>query len=253
MKKIILFLTLILFNATLVFGNISGSEITANTTGYNPGNVNLSFHLDHVYALNEGLVEISMDFPADVIVNSAEDIYGNIFGTLLYDGQTGEDVEVTWTLSTAAYYGDDDFTVNVTSNLSQGDDMVISWEITGDGFGDPPHTTSGTINITTMEVPELINPQQFSLSQNYPNPFTKSTLISYTIPKPSNVKIQIYNIRGYLVEELINGIETAGRKQIEWNVPEIPASAGTGLSSGIYFYRLSTEEKSFIKTMILMR
>nr|MBC8525492.1 hypothetical protein [Candidatus Cloacimonadota bacterium] len=156
MKKIVGFLTLMLFAATLAFGDISGSVITANTTEYWPGTVNLSFHLDHEYVLNEGLDGISMDFPAGVTVNSAETIVG-FSGSLLYDGQTGEGVEVTWTLAGPAwYFGDDDYIVNVTSTLPEGvDNLVIPWVITGNGWGDPPHATSGTIYITTLPV-ELI-------------------------------------------------------------------------------------------------
>ncbi|MBC8525266.1 MAG: T9SS type A sorting domain-containing protein [Candidatus Cloacimonetes bacterium] len=57
--------------------------------------------------------------------------------------------------------------------------------------------------------------------------------------------MQIYNVRGQLVKELVNGVEIAGRKQINWNAE--------GMSSGIYFYRLSIKEKTIIKKMILLR
>ena len=87
-------------------------------------------------------------------------------------------------------------------------------------------------------------PKKFALYQNYPNPFNSKTLISYDLPKDTYVNIQIYNVRGQLVEELVNGVETAGRKQIEWNAKD--------RNSGIYFYRLSTEDKTIIKKMLLL-
>ncbi|MBC8525413.1 MAG: T9SS type A sorting domain-containing protein [Candidatus Cloacimonetes bacterium] len=78
-------------------------------------------------------------------------------------------------------------------------------------------------------------PNKFALYQNYPNPFYSNTVIKYDLPKDTHVNIQIYNIRGQLVKEIVNGVESAGRKQIEWNTK--------GLSSGIYFCRLKVGDK----------
>ncbi|MBC8526453.1 MAG: T9SS type A sorting domain-containing protein [Candidatus Cloacimonetes bacterium] len=88
-------------------------------------------------------------------------------------------------------------------------------------------------------------PEKFALYPNYPNPFSTNTLIRYDLPEVVHVIIQIYNVKGQLVKELVNVIEEAGRKQIEWNTE--------GMSSGIYFYKLSTKDKTFIKKMILLR
>ena len=87
--------------------------------------------------------------------------------------------------------------------------------------------------------------EKFALYTNNPNPFSTRTLIQYDLPKDTHVNIQVYNVKGQLVEELVNGIESAGRKQIEWDTKDS--------SSGIYFYRLSTEDKTIIKKMVLMR
>nr|MBC8527501.1 T9SS type A sorting domain-containing protein [Candidatus Cloacimonadota bacterium] len=98
-------------------------------------------------------------------------------------------------------------------------------------------------------------PEKFSLYPNYPNPFTSKTLIKYDLPKDTHVVIQIYNIKGQLVEELINGFETAGGKEIEWNADKNV--------NGIYFLKMSTRGGSssggetnnhtFIKKMLLLR
>ena len=87
--------------------------------------------------------------------------------------------------------------------------------------------------------------EKLALYPNNPNPFSASTLIQYDLPKDTHVNIQVYNVKGQLIEELVNGIESAGRKQIEWNAKD--------RNSGIYFYRLSTEDKTIIKKMVLMR
>ena len=59
------------------------------------------------------------------------------------------------------------------------------------------------------------------------------------------MKIEIYNIKGQLVETLINENKPAGYHTVEWNAKD--------MSSGIYFYKLTTDYKTFIKKMILMR
>ncbi|MBC8526496.1 MAG: choice-of-anchor D domain-containing protein [Candidatus Cloacimonetes bacterium] len=87
-------------------------------------------------------------------------------------------------------------------------------------------------------------PEKFALYSNYPNPFNSKTVIRYDLPKDTYVSIQIYNVRGQLVKELVNGVEEAGRKQIEWDVKD--------MSSGIYFYKLLTKDKIFIKKMLLL-
>ena len=80
-------------------------------------------------------------------------------------------------------------------------------------------------------------PDKFTLYPNYPNPFDSKTVIRYDLPKDAHVNIQIYNVRGQLVEELVNGFVLAGsRKQIEWDAE--------GMGSGIYFYKLSTKSRA---------
>jgi len=90
-------------------------------------------------------------------------------------------------------------------------------------------------------------PEEFTDYQvsNYPNPFNGFTRISYSLLKPSNVKIDIFNIKGQLVETLVDKDKPAGYHTIEWNAK--------GLNSGIYFYKFEAEGKTLIKKMILIR
>jgi hypothetical protein len=93
-------------------------------------------------------------------------------------------------------------------------------------------------------------PFNFSLSNNYPNPFNPSTKIEYSLPKASNVKIEIYNSLGQLVNVLENSFRNAGRYNLVWNGIN---SIGNPVSSGIYFYRMSAEGFTLVKKMVLMR
>ncbi|MCK4358533.1 MAG: right-handed parallel beta-helix repeat-containing protein [Candidatus Cloacimonetes bacterium] len=83
------------------------------------------------------------------------------------------------------------------------------------------------------------------LFKNYPNPFNKITIIRYFLPKYTEVKIQIYNLKGQLVETIVDSNKPTGYYTIEWNAKD--------MSSGIYFYKLSTKDKTFINKMILLK
>jgi hypothetical protein len=70
-----------------------------------------------------------------------------------------------------------------------------------------------------------------NLNQNYPNPFNPSTTIKYELPKSSMVRLNVYDILGREVSMLVNDRKNAGSYQVKFD--------GAGLSSGVYFYRLS--------------
>ena len=110
------------------------------------------------------------------------------------------------------------------------------------------NTEDGSLLVVPFSINGSDIPKEIFLGQNYPNPFKKSSIISYVLPKPSNVKLQIYNLKGQLIQTLINEDKPAGYHTVEWNVPE-----KSRMSSGIYFYKLSTPNKAFIKKMILIR
>ena len=91
---------------------------------------------------------------------------------------------------------------------------------------------------------------EIRLTRNYPNPFNPSTKIEYSLPKAGNVKIEIYNSLGQLVNVLENSFRNAGKYNLVWNGNN---SIGNPVSSGIYFYRMSTEGFTLVKKMVLMR
>ena len=88
-------------------------------------------------------------------------------------------------------------------------------------------------------------PGKFSLSQNYPNPFNPVTKINYELPKQNFVTLKIYDISGREVMQLVNEVQQAGYYSVTFD--------GRNLSSGAYFYRLSSENFIGIKKMILIK
>ena len=85
----------------------------------------------------------------------------------------------------------------------------------------------------------------FQLFQNYPNPFNPSTVIKYSIPKTSNVKLDIYDILGNQVAELVNEKQLPGNYRYTFN--------GFNLPSGIYFYRITTKTFNQTRKLILLK
>ncbi|MCK4361501.1 MAG: T9SS type A sorting domain-containing protein, partial [Bacteroidales bacterium] len=92
--------------------------------------------------------------------------------------------------------------------------------------------------------------KNIQLSQNYPNPFSTLTNIEFSIFKESKVEINVYNINGQLVIQLLNKNLPAGQHRISWDGTN---ETGQQLKSGIYFYRLKTDEGVFRKKMVLVR
>jgi len=91
---------------------------------------------------------------------------------------------------------------------------------------------------------------QYKLNQNYPNPFNPSTVIKYDLIDNSKVDLRIYNILGQEVKTLVNNFEEKGRKTAIWNGRD---NHDNKVSSGIYFYKISANNWTDIKKMILLK
>jgi hypothetical protein len=89
------------------------------------------------------------------------------------------------------------------------------------------------------------SPKDYILAQNYPNPFNPSTLITYSLPSSSNVKLVVYNTLGQSIKIIDNEYKQAGSYSINFNASDLP--------SGIYFYKLEAGQFSQIKKMILIK
>ena len=88
-------------------------------------------------------------------------------------------------------------------------------------------------------------PTEFGLQRAYPNPFNPTTTISYQLASASFVKISIYDVRGKLIETLVNEQKDRGNYSVVWD-------AG-GLSSGIYLYKIAAGEYSDVNKCLLIR
>ena len=100
-------------------------------------------------------------------------------------------------------------------------------------------------------------PRQFALHQNYPNPFNPKTTIRFSVGAPSvgdqtaiPVRLQIFNLLGQAVKTLVDDVRTPGLYGVDWDGTDL---RGSKVSTGIYFYRLTSGKFSETKKMMFLK
>jgi hypothetical protein len=125
-------------------------------------------------------------------------------------------------------YEEDDYNGPAGDNFSEGK-IAIIYE----------NTSLPTVNNN------VIIPTEYSLSQNYPNPFNPATKISYALPEDGLTKITVYDISGKEIAVLVNESQQAGTYNIGFN--------GINFASGVYFYRIQSNNFIQTKQMVLIK
>lgn len=140
--------------------------------------------------------------------------------------------------------------------------IVYAWNEWGEGgiiepsavyqyqYSDTIKSVFGLSSVNDVENDQSIVPPDFDLRQNYPNPFNSETIISFSIPKDGKVELSIYNIKGQRVKILASRKLEAGKYSITWDGTD---ENGNSVSSGIYLYRVETDNRSEAKKAILLR
>ena len=144
-----------------------------------------------------------------------------------------------------------DFDSNIWLNTP-----VLKWTI--DAADDSVITESETFSIKIgfladieLALKDLLPiPTEYALYQNYPNPFNPVTRINYDIPFSGKVTLIIYNLLGREVTTLVNDLQQPGRYSLIWNGHD---KDNRMVSSGLYFYHLSTPEYQKTKKMMLIK
>ncbi len=94
------------------------------------------------------------------------------------------------------------------------------------------------VSVGTGDIADNPIPVNFELEQNFPNPFNPTTTIRYSLPQNSTVRLEIFNAAGQRIKTLVEKHQTAGVYEVSFD--------GSKLSSGVYFYRLQTD--NFVRT-----
>jgi hypothetical protein len=93
-------------------------------------------------------------------------------------------------------------------------------------------------------------PREFSISQNFPNPFNPITSIIFDVAEMDEVSLVVYDLTGKEVITLVSGTYTPGTYNVEWNAVN---NAGDGIVSGMYIYRFISSEKAITRKMLYLK
>lgn len=104
---------------------------------------------------------------------------------------------------------------------------------------------NGAFNYSDIVEVVIDLPLEYSLNQNYPNPFNPSTKIKYSVPEQNLVSIVVYGVTGEEIATLVNEVKEAGNYEIEFNALQ--------LSSGVYFYRMTSGDFTSVKKLSVLK
>ena len=139
-------------------------------------------------------------------------------------------------------------------NILQGDTLFVPHPTTYDELN---HKLSATVydfgeiifgvpgNPSGLGEKETLIPLEYSLSQNFPNPFNPTTTLQFDLPQNSQVSLVVYDMQGRELSTLVDGPMVQGQHQIQWS--------GAGMSSGIYLARLVTPDYTHSIKMVLLK
>ena len=179
------------------------------------------------YLEKVGNGEYALDYP-DV---AGLPYYAGIYSTGINDG--GYPIRTMWFGFSFMYVREAAVGVPIMRNQVVRD--VVAW-------------MENAVNSNITEVDEL--PKANTLSQNFPNPFNPTTTIKFGLRGKSNVSIKIYDVAGRLVKTLVNEMRDAGRYEVTWDGTN---NFNSTVASGVYFYKMNTNEFEQTKKMVLLR
>jgi subtilisin-like proprotein convertase family protein len=211
---------------------------------------------------------VTMDVPADGTTVSEVEVYVNITHTYIGDliltltAPSGTSV----TLHNRSGGSADNIVGWYPGSLTPAEDLAAfagesmpgTWTLT---VSDNAGGDTGTINewclnivhdsgsVTGVEDQGGV-PMVFRSYQNYPNPFNPMTTIRFDLPRAGHVSLRVYDLAGRLVRELVNGDLAAASHTVVWDGAD---NAGRRMSSGIYYYRLTTGDDVATRKMTLVK
>jgi len=217
-------------------GDIIGDDYTGGLVGLNNGNGTIS------YSYSTGSVTGSSRTGG--LAGGNNEIIGSCYWNIETSGQTASDGGEGRTT--------DEMTYPYAENTYVGWDFTEIWQADenyefNNGY---PYLRDNPPTVDIDE-DELITQHSALKISNYPNPFNPTTTIYFTTTKSTeNTKIEIFNIKGQKVKELLNEVLPAGEHSVVWNGKD---DSERSVASGVYFTRLSANGKIFTIKMMMIK
>lgn len=162
---------------------------------------------------------------------------------LLLDIETGKEINLRNQTSYSFTYDE----TNIAEVMSASDPLTVYTPVTLQAGIDRESRFELIINPTKTTSSETTSdlPKYVQLDQNYPNPFNPVTTILYQLPATANVRLEVFDILGRRVSQLVDEQKSAGHHTIQFDASD--------LNSGLYIYRLQTGDFQITKTMMLVK
>ncbi len=177
--------------------------------------------------LNQGVLDLTWTL-SDALPNVAID---NAGGTL---SPAGYDVVGLTADATGLAEGNHVFNLTLSSNDPDNPSLMVPVTLV---VGDTPLGVDGT-------------PEAFALVGAVPNPFNPMTTVHFSLPATQGARLNVYDVQGRLVRELLDEVRSAGANQVNWDGRD---QTGRGVASGTYFARLESGGMASVKAMVLVR
>ena len=129
---------------------------------------------------------------------------------------------------------------------------VVSVHVVGDFAGilylDDLRLLASPTAVTEDRMAPL--PQSFGLTQNHPNPFNSSTVVSYSLPSETRLTLTVHSLAGQKVATLVEGVRAPGSYAVTWDGRD---DDGQALATGVYLYRLQAGDRGLNRRLVLLR
>ncbi len=158
--------------------------------------------------------------------------YASSYGKLIYTTDGGDGWQVQDSIANS----------NITSIIFI--DENTGWCVGPEGLI-MKTSSGGIVSVEDAGQKQNLLPERFGLHQNYPNPFSSLTTISYNLPVSCHVRLVVYNLQGEEVIRLVDRKQSAGNHDLLFD--------GSGLAEGIYYYKLTDERKNAVRKMLLVK
>jgi hypothetical protein len=161
---------------------------------------------------------------------------------------TGTNIVLSWPAGLSAYfthltlrYFDQVLQQNVNIDMLRD----TTADVTDAGYPATVYIFSGGLVLTSVGETSHSAPDGFSLNQNYPNPFNPETNFQFSIANCQLTILKVYDVLGREVSTLVNEVKQPGAYTVQWDA--------SGVASGVYFYRLHSDDATITRKMLLIR